>query len=168
MLEKAESGVEKSNSRQFASLRNRNANKPTQPTISTSTIRRVIDIRLRSDRPVGLVLENTWGGLVEPKAISDRTAIAMDPKWLKPIRFSIATESTPAGFASPCGTLFRRQKDRPRQLIAANATTQTLWGTEARVLMTPIRGEPVMAMVPDASSRSLASWLSKPSIRLVL
>ena len=160
MLEKAESGVEKSNSRQFASLKKRNANNPSHTTISASTIRRVTQIRLRSDNPEDFVLANSVTRLAVPMEISDGDSIAIDPRCCIPIRFSIVAESTPRGALGPVqrvGTCLRRQNDRPKQLMVAKAITQRVSGTDALVLMTPIRGEPVMAIVPDASSRCLAS-----------
>ena len=163
MLEKAESGVEKSNSRQFASLKKRNANNPSHTTISTSTIRRVTQIRLMSDNPEDFVLANSGTRFAAPMEISDGSSIAIDPRCCIPIRFSIVAESTPRGTLGSLGpvkrvgTCLRRQNDRPKQLMVVKAITQRVSGTEALVLMTPIRGEPVMAIVPDASSRCLAS-----------
>ena len=69
----------------------------------------------------------------------------------------IVAESMPFGPDNLVGTCLRRQNDRPKQLMAAKAITQRVSGNDAFVLMTPIRGEPVMAIVPDASSRCLAS-----------
>jgi hypothetical protein len=163
MLENAESGVEKSNSRQFASLKNRNANNPSHTTIRTSTIRRVTQIRLMSDNPEDFASADSVTRLAVPMGISDGTSIAIDPRCCMPIRFSIVAESMPLGALCSLstdnlvGTSLRRQNDRPKQLMAAKAITQRVSGTDAFVLMTPIRGEPVMAIVPDASSRSLAS-----------
>lgn len=163
MLEKAESGVEKSNSRQFASLRKRNANNPSHTAIRASTIRRVTQIRLRSDNPEDFVLANSVTRLAVPMEISDGDSIAIDPRCCIPIRFSIVAESTPLGPLGPrgpdhpVGTCLLRQNDRPKQLMVAKAITHRVSGTDALVLMTPIRGEPVMAIVPDASSRCLAS-----------
>ena len=157
MLENAESGVEKSNSRQFASLKNRNANNPSHTTIRTSTIRRATQIRLMSDNPADFAHAGSVTRLAGPIGISDGTSIAIDPRCCIPIRFSIVAESMPLGPDNLVGTCLRRQNDRPKQLMAAKAITQRVSGNDAFVLMTPIRGEPVMAIVPDASSRCLAS-----------